>query len=65
MLCRAPLLSLLLVAAPASSQALVADVPHRGAQVYQRTTDRLEVTPRASAVRADWVVLGASGPGHE
>lgn len=65
MLRHAPLLSLLLVAAPASGQALVADVPHRGAQVYQRTTDRLEVTPRASTIRADWVLLGASGPGHE
>lgn len=54
------------VGAPqAVAQALAWDVPHRGAVLFDRTTERFEVTAPPSRFRMDLVVAGAGAGGHE
>ena len=51
----------LLTALPARAQSLQWNVPLRGAQVYQRTTERFEVSPPPSKLKTDWIVQGGDG----
>ena len=53
--------ALLLLTLPGTAQALQWNVPPRGAQVYQRTTERFEVSPPPSKLKADWIVQGGDG----
>jgi hypothetical protein len=49
----------------ALAQALPWDIPHRGAVVYERTTETFEVTPPPTRLRAEWVIAGTEDGGHE
>ena len=42
----------------ATAQAPSWDVPHRGAHVYARTTERFEVGPPTGRIRPDWLLGG-------
>src|SRR5688572_20844201 len=61
---RALLLPWLLVAGLAA-QGLPCHVPHRGALVYERTTDQFDVSPPPSRLRPQWVIEGEPAAPHE
>ncbi len=61
---RTRLLSWLLVTG-LPAQELAWDVPHRGAHVYQRTTELFDVSPPPSRLRPQWLLESAGGTPHE
>jgi hypothetical protein len=67
---RAPAVSLVSLALAAGPVAIPAqtpawNVPHRGAIVFTRTTERQAMRPPPSRVRLEWLVGGADAGGHE
>ena len=59
------LLPILCTAALLPAQSLAWDVPHRGALVYTRTTDRFRVEPPPGRLKVETVLAGADDGGHE
>lgn len=58
------LLGAALTGAVARSQALAWNVPHRGALVYERTTERFAVTPPPGRLRLHTLIAGGGQGGH-
>ncbi|HZN37709.1 MAG TPA: hypothetical protein VFD82_02840 [Planctomycetota bacterium] len=54
-----------LLVASLAAQGLPWDVPHRGAHVYERTTDEFEVSPPPSRLRPQWVIEREPAEPHE
>jgi len=52
----------LLATAGAAAQGLVHDIPHRGAHVYTRTTERFEIVSPPSRLRPEWLVGDSLAP---
>jgi len=53
------------LAASASAQGLQWDVPHRGALVYDRKTERFEITMATARLKIDWLVKNCEDGGQE
>ncbi|MCA8965553.1 MAG: hypothetical protein KDC48_11750 [Planctomycetes bacterium] len=59
-----PLFAAFALAAAAGAQGVVHDVPHRGALVYERQTEQLELDAAQSRLRPQWVIRNDGEDAH-